>query len=236
MTTAAAAWRRDRAFYITMSILVVVSVLAGFARTYFLRPYFWPNTLPPYIHVHGAAFTTWIALFAVQIVLIASRRTDVHRRLGWVAAGLAALMIPVALTAAVFSGQRNVLAGNVTGARIFLAVPVFSMIAFLILAGAAVYYRQRPETHKRLMLLATINILDAAIARWPLAFISSTTWMYYVVTDLFIVAAVVYDYASRRRLYAAYAWGGLLVIGMQAGRELIGRTAAWQSFARLIVG
>ena len=118
MTTAAAAWRRDRAFYITMSILVVVSVLAGFARTYFLRPYFWPNTLPPYIHVHGAAFTTWIALFAVQIALIASRRTDVHRRLGWVAAGLAALMIPIALTAAVLSGQRNVSAGNVTGPSI----------------------------------------------------------------------------------------------------------------------
>jgi hypothetical protein len=86
------------------------------------------------------------------------------------------------------------------------------------------------------MLLATINVLDAAVARWPLAFISSTTWTYYVVTDLFIVAAIAYDGVSRRRLHATYAWGGLLVIGMQVSRELIGRTAAWQSFARLIVG
>jgi hypothetical protein len=231
-----AAWRRDRTFYIAMALAVVASVFAGFARTYFLRPYFWPNSLAPYIHVHGAAFTTWIALFVAQVVLIATRRTDVHRRLGWVAAGLAALMIPIALTTAVLSGQRNVAAGNAAGARIFFAVPVFSMITFLILTAAAVYCRQRPETHKRLMLLATINILDAAIARWPLALIASTAWTYYVVTDLFIVAAIAYDYASRKRLYAAYVWGGLLVVGMQAGRELIGRTAMWQSFARLIVG
>lgn len=234
MTTAA--WRRDRAFYLTMSIAVVVSVFAGFARTYFLRPYFWPNALPPYLHLHGAVFTTWIALFAVQVGLIASRRTDMHRRLGWVAAVLATLMIPIALTAAVLSGQRDVTQGNAAAARIFLAVPVFSMITFLILTAAAVYYRDRPETHKRLMLLATINIVDAAIARWPLAFISSTTWMYYVVTDLFIVAAIVYDGAARRRLYPAYVWGGLLVAGMQVGRELIGQTAMWQSFARLIIG
>src|SRR5690349_20387909 len=133
-----AAWRRDRAFYITMSLAVVVSVFAGFARTYFLRPYFWPSSLAPYIHVHGAAFTTWIALFAVQVALIATRRTDRHRRLGWVAAGLAALMIPIALTTAVLSGQRNVAAGNVTGARTFLAVPIFSMAAFMILIAAAV--------------------------------------------------------------------------------------------------
>ena len=231
-----AAWRRDRTFYIAMAVAVVVSVFAGFARTYFLRPYFWPNTLPPYIHVHGAAFTTWIALFVVQIVLIASHRTDVHRTLGWVAAGLAALMIPIALTAAVLSGQRNVAAGNAAGARIFLAVPVFSMITFLMLTAAALYYRRRPETHKRLMLLATINILDAAIARWPLAFISSTAWGYYVITDLFIVAAIAYDYGARKRLFAAYVWGGLLVVAMQVGRELIGHTAAWQSFAALIVG
>jgi len=231
-----AAWRRDRTFYIAMSLAAVVSVFAGFARTYFLRPYFWPNTLPAYIHLHGAAFTTWIALFVVQTVLIASRRTDIHRWLGWLAAGLAALMIPIALTAAVLSGQRNVASGNVTEARIFLAIPIFSMITFLILTAAAVYYRRRPETHKRLMLLATINILDAAVARWPLAFISSTTWTYYVVTDLFIVAAITYDGVSQRRLHATYAWGGLLVIGMQVSRELIGRTAAWQSFAQMIVG
>ena len=234
MTTAA--WRRDRAFYLAMSLAVVVSVLAGFARTYFLRPYFWPNTLPFYIHVHGAAFTTWVALFAVQTVLIASRRTDVHRRLGWVAAGLASLMIPIALNAAIVSGQRNVASGNVAGARTFLAVPVFSMIVFLILTASAVYYRRRPEIHKRLMLLATINILDAAVARWPLAFIASSSWAYYAVTDLFIVAAIAYDAWSKKRISPAYVWGGLLIVAAQVARELIGRTGAWHAFAQLVIG
>jgi len=35
---------------------------------------------------------------------------------------------------------------------------------FPILVRAAFYYRRQPDIHKRLMLVATISILDAAIA------------------------------------------------------------------------
>ncbi len=64
--------------------------------------------------------------------------------------------------------------------------------------AAAIRLRRDPQTHKRLMLLATISILDAAVARLPFAFLRSSTWNYIPTTDVFLVAAILYDVASRR--------------------------------------
>lgn len=234
MTTTA--WRRDRSFYAMMALALIAAVFAGFARTYYMRSRFQTSDLPLYLRLHGLVFTTWIGLFAAQIGLVAVRRTDLHRRLGWAGAVLAALMVPVALTAAILSGHREVLAGSVDESLTFFAVPVFSITVFLILIASALYNRHRPDTHKRLMLLATISIVDAAVARWPLAFVSASAWGYYALTDLFIVAAITYDLASRRRVMGAYVWGGLLVVSAQLVRELVGPTAVWHAFARRVIG
>jgi len=96
--------------------------------------------------------------------------------------------------------------------------------------------RRQLAEHKRLMLLATLTILDAATARWPVGFIQSTKWGYYVAADAIILGAVFYDTLLHKRLSRAFVWGVPLVIGAQIAREVIGATALWKSFARLIVG
>jgi hypothetical protein len=226
----------DRAFYVGMSLAAVATVFAGFARTYFLRSHFWPTPLPLYLHVHGLVFTAWIALFVAQTMLIATRRTDIHRRLGWAVASLAVVMVAAAVTAAILSGRRDVAAGHEDAALTFLTTPLLSMLVFLVLAAAAVYHRRRPEIHKRLMLLATISILDAAVARWPIALVSATPWAYFVLTDVFIVIAAAYDLSSRKRVHPVYMWAGLLVLAGQFSRDIVGRTAAWHAFGRHLIG
>jgi hypothetical protein len=110
------------------------------------------------------------------------------------------------------------------------------MMVFVVLVGSALYYRRRPETHKRLMLLATISILDAATARWPFTFVTASTWAYYVTADIFMLAAVTYDLISRRRVHPANIWGGLFVVVAQILRDVVGRTSTWHAFARLVLG
>ena len=229
-------WRADRVFYTSISIAVVGAVFAGFARTYYLRASFEPIPLPLYLQIHGFAFTTWVGLFLAQTTLVAAGRTDIHRRLGWAGAALAVLMVVAALSAAIFSGHREVLAGHADQARTFLAVPIFSMLVFPVLVASAVYYRRYPETHKRLMLLATLSIIDAAVARWPIAWIATTWWAYYALADVFVAFAIGYDIVARRRVHPAYIWGGLLIVGAQGVRELVGPTAAWHTFARALIG
>jgi hypothetical protein len=226
----------DRAFYTGMSLAAVVTVFAGFAPTYFLRSRFQTTTLPLYLQVHGLVFTTWIALFVAQTTLVAVRRTDIHRRLGWAVASLAVVMVVAAITAAILSGRRDVAAGHEDAALTFLTTPLLSMLVFAILIAAAIRSRRTPQTHKRLMLLATIGILYAAVARWPIALVSATPWAYYSLTDGFILIAAAYDLSSRKRVHPAYLWGGLLMVAAQVSRDLVGRTAAWHAVAHLLIG
>ena len=79
--------RRERLFYTGMAAAFVITVFAGFSRTWFLRPMFHPEPLIPLIYVHGFIFTLWIALLLTQTTLIATKRTRTHMRLG-VAGGL----------------------------------------------------------------------------------------------------------------------------------------------------
>jgi hypothetical protein len=225
----------DRVFYTSMAIAVFAVVFVGFAPTYYLRLHFQTTPLPLYLHLHGLAFTAWIGLFAAQTMLVAARRIDVHRRFGWAGAALAVVMVVVAITAAILSGRRAVAAGHEDEALTFLTTPFLAMVVFTILVGGAIYYRRRTETHKRLMLLATISLLDAAVARWPIDFVATSAWALYVLTDLFIVAAVLYDLASRRRVHPVYLWGSALILAGQSLRTVIGQTEMWHAIARAIL-
>lgn len=225
--------RPDRLFYTGMATAFALVVLVGFARTYYLRPRFVADGLPLYLHLHGAVFTAWIALLVVQTTLVAAHRTPLHRIVGWVGAGLAALVVIVGVTTAIVFGRGTIEAGFGDEVRAFLTTPFFSMTCFVILVAAAIVSRTRPQTHKRLMLLATINLLDAPIARWPGAPGSTAVYM---LVDLFIVAGILYDLATRRRVDPAYLWGGALVVAGQVLRDPVGQTATWNAIARAIIG
>ena len=229
--------RQDQHIYYTgMSLIMAAVVFAGFAQTYFLRSYFQPQPLSLLVKLHGLVFTAWIVLFIVQTSLVAWRRTDIHRRLGWGGAALAEAMIVVAWLTSLAAVRHAVIVGDAEAARAFFAIPISDIIVFATFVGTAIVYRRESGTHKRLMLLATLTILDAAVQRWPLHFIQTTKWGYYIVLDAIILTVAAYDTLLHRRLARSYAWGGILIIGSHIVRELIGRTSAWQSVARIFVG
>ena len=93
--------RRERLFYTGMAIAVVITVFAGFARTYYLRPYFGTPSLTPLLQLHGIIFTSWLVLLLTQTSLVAANRTDIHRRLGMAGAVIAVLMVLVGSATAI---------------------------------------------------------------------------------------------------------------------------------------
>ena len=85
--------RTERGFYLCMMAVISAALLLGFAQSVFLRPWF-PDvkTAPePYFYFHGLVMFAWMALFTMQVVLVAARRPATHRTLG--IAGVA--MVPV---------------------------------------------------------------------------------------------------------------------------------------------
>lgn len=223
---------KDRAFYTGMSLAVIASVFRGFARSYFFRSQYFSTPLAPIAKVHGAIFVSWTVLFLVQTVLVSRRRTDLHRRLGVVGGVLAGAMVAAGTMIAITALRYEFAHGNLR-ALSFFAIPIGDMLVFPTLVVAAFIWRRQPEAHKRLMLLATIDILNAAVARWPLAIMAKGPVAFFAVTDLFIVAGLVFDAVSRRRVHPAYVWGGLLIVGSQIMRVAVWHTAGWIAFARL---
>lgn len=227
-------WKNDRVFYTVMSLAFMAAVFIGFARTYYLKGYYQAPSLTLLVHTHGLVFTSWILLFITQTALIAKKRVALHRRLGVLGAVLAGLLVILGVTTAIVAARRNFAAGD-QGALGFLAFPFGDMLAFAILVTMGIYYRRQTETHKRLLLLATIAILDAAFSRWPLAMMSAGPLAWFGLTDLLILAGIVYDLISRRRVHPVYLWGGLLLIASQFLRLALAGTSVWRAFARLLV-
>jgi hypothetical protein len=219
-----------------MAIVAIGIVFAGFSRTYYLKGLFGRPPLSPLAHLHGFLFTSWILLLLVQVSLVAANRTDIHRRLGVAGGVLAALMICAGTMMGINSARHGFSRQPAGSALRFLAIPLFDMLVFAILVAAALYYRRQPQTHKRLMLLATITLLPAAIARLPFAFIrASGPLAFFGLADLLLLACVIYDTATHRRLHPAYLWGGLLLVASHPLRILIGGTSAWLAFAHWLI-
>jgi hypothetical protein len=223
-----ASLQNDRLFYSGMAVAMILTVFVGFAQSYFLKSYFGGRPLGMLVHVHGAASTAWLLLFFTQTALVAARRTDIHRKLGLAGAALAVvlLILGIATAIAAFRAGRTPPGWD---PRSHLVMPFWTIGTFALFVGIAIIYRKQPETHKRLMLLATIAMLTPAIGRLPI--ISGLGYgVYFAIQDLFVLAGVVYDFASRRRVHPAYIWGGLFIIIMQPMRLFISQTPLWLAF------
>jgi hypothetical protein len=222
--------RIERLFFAGMALLILASVFVGFARTYYLAGVFGaplPNKL---IHVHGAVFSLWIVLLLVQTSLVTAGRVDLHRRLGVLGFGLACLMVILGLWAATDSLHRGNGFLGATAAT-FYVIPVTDVLTFAGLVFAAFRARFQPAAHKRLIIIATIALLGAAIARWPLAMFHRSPVMIDVFSYIFLLLLVGYDLWSLRRIHRATLWAGALLIVVHTLRMPFAGTALWQGFA-----
>ena len=226
----------DRRLYILAAILTPLIVLAGFARTYYLKPFFnTPDLAGRIVHLHGIVMTAWVLLFITQISLVATRRTKIHKRLGVLGGVLAALVVIVGVLTALYAAARDASPGP--PALSFLIIPLGDMLIFSILIGLALYFRRKLDVHKRLMLLAAINLLTPAIARIPLDFIiNGGPLVFFGLTDLCLLACVAFDTFKHRSLHPVFLWGTVFVIAMQPLRLLLSGTDDWMGFAAALVG
>lgn len=228
---------RDRRLYIWFAIFMPIIVLAGFARTYYLKGFFGNPPLPGLlVQVHGLVMTSWVILFIAQVSLVARRRTRTHQRLGVLGAVLAGAVVVVGVATAIAAAARGASPGP--PALQFLVIPLGDMLVFAILIGTALYFRRsRLDIHRRLMLLAAVNLLPPAIVRIPLHFIETGgPLVFFGLTDLCLLACVAFDTAKNRRLHPVFLWGALLFVASQPLRLMLAGTDLWLRFATALVG
>lgn len=222
-----------------MAVALGLTVFAGFARTYYLRIFAGGPTATlsgaPFsglVHAHGVLFTCWVLLFITQTALVSARRVAVHRRLGVAGGVLAAAMVVVGTWLAIAAAARGAAPPGVDPLA-FLAMPLFDMVLFASFVTAALVLRRDKETHKRLMIMAYVSIMVAAVARLP-GVLALGPPAFTGVAFLFVAAGATYDFFSRGRVHRAWLWGGAIFLVSMPVRLLLSGTAAWRAFAETV--
>jgi len=223
--------RRHPAFFPAMSSLLIVLVFLGFAPTYYLRPIA-AGPIPGYLHVHGAAMTMWFLLLFVQTALIATRRRALHRRLG--IAGVCIAVVIVVLNPLVVAWSvPHLMAGNGSTELTALIVVGDLLVVgtFLVLVGLAIRWRRYPETHSRMLLLASLAVSGPALGRFSIS-LTGTPLPGLIALMVLPLLVVVHDGVMMKRVHPASAWGAAAIIGSLVISIAIANTAAGGAIVR----
>ena len=224
---------RHRAFFASMSALLIACVFLGFAPTYYLRPAT-ATPIPAYLHVHGAAMTTWFLLLLAQSVLIASGRRDIHRKTGVAGVAVAAVILVLNPVVVVRSVAHGLAEGSpIQLVSLIVIADLLLMVLFALLAGLAIHWRRYPETHSRLLLLASIAVASPALGRLALSTLG--TPIPGVLGQMVLALLVVgHDLKMCRRVHPASAWGAAGIIATLLFSIAISNVEAAQSAVRAL--
>lgn len=239
LSTRTSAASFDR-FYAGMAWLLVLVAFAGFAPRSIAIVSGKMAVPPLVVHLHAAVMASWVSLLAVQATLSLAGRMDLHRKFGLASLAVGPLVL-IALLAVTIVRQNDA-AGTP-------AAPIVNNILFVQIRAIVLFptffiwalrtRRTDPGTHKRMMLLATLMLLDAALARM--------TWLPdnefprdYLAIHLYLLAllvpALLYDLIRQRRIHRAWIWGLGLMLPWVVATEFVWGSAWWRNFGPKIVG
>lgn len=210
--------------YPALALAISLTAFAGFAFTY-LGPLA-SGTYPEVswaVHAHGIVYLAWCVFLPVQATL-ARRAFKAHRALGLCSLGLAAAMAFLGFLVIGVKVQQA-LAGEGPAFWKMSGIPIAAgLVMFLGLYVAALLNRHRPDWHKRLMISAASVVIAAGAWRVWVGVFGMHDWAMpasLASTKLFILAGMIHDFATRRRVHPAW-WVGLGVsIAVEAGSIMV---------------
>ena len=244
----------DRWIYVCMAGLFLATALVGFIPDSLgvladvkagHRP-----SLPPILHAHALLMGSWLLLLLMQTTLVALGRTAQHRKLGLIAALLAPLIVVVmvflvkATWSMVAARPPSAMAPDALKAlkadlsnTLLEQIRIAPLFAGLI-AWALLARRTDAETHKRLMILATVLPLPAAIDRmdWLPATLPEHPASIHLYTLLWLLPVLVYDVLRRGRIHRAYVIGLALNVPFVIVSNVLWGSSWWFAAAPRLVG
>ena len=228
----------DHRFFSIMSVITSVTIVAGFWHTYLPKILSGTPALPPIIHVHAAIFTSWLAFYVMQTTLVLNGKTAIHRRLGIAGVVLAALMVVIGTATAITVtrlGHRGIPGVEFPDPAGFLLLNLNAVFVFAILVAAGWYFRRNAQTHKRLMLMATMSgLVGPGASRLPFA--SGKPPVIALLVLGFLFTGPIYDLVTRRRVHAAYLWSvPLAFLAVPPIVAQLSASTAWQRIAAMLL-
>lgn len=237
----------EHRFYVAVGILVGLICIVGFGPS-IIEPAGRNVPLPmtALVATHSIAGSTFVLLFVVQTILIATGRTSTHRRLGVVGLLAGIVFVVSGVLTNVEEARRGfdlsgdlVRRGTVVDPAFILA-PANGFGLFAVLLGAGVWYRRRPDVHKRLMALTLLGgIVGAPIAHlvghYPALQVGGSVLA--PLSNLVLLSLVpIHDRLTMGRIHPVSLWGA---IGSFAWLflffTLVAPTSMWRTFTLWVI-
>jgi hypothetical protein len=235
ISTPTIAISRDRWFFTGITLAMAATAFAGFAPSFYLRSASYAGPpLTPLVTFHATLMTVWLLAGVLQSSLILAGNRALHRTLGWLFATLAVAIVVSGPLVGLATIRRGAVPPGLTPEQFFV-LPMAGALMFAIFVGLGVWLRNNPQAHKRLMLLATISVMDAAVARMP-GMLEAGPIAFFAGANLFIVAGILYDLIARGRAHPVWIWGGAAIVVSQVLRLMLASTEVWATFVRYLVG
>jgi hypothetical protein len=209
--------RRRPRIYLYLAVVGVAAALGGFATTFFAPLLRGTFAAPVAVYVHGAFLFGWVAFVVSQSMLIHRARLPYHRMAGWGGTALAAAVVVSTLAAALYASRRMTAEGDAPEANAQLLVILVDMAVFAALIGFAIRNRKQPEIHRRLMILALLQVLAPAWFRFRHYFPEVDNPMIIfalLLPDSLILIAAIYDRFQIGRVHPVYFYvgGGMFLL------------------------
>ena len=233
--------RSERIFYLSMMAALVALDVWGFAHSFYFRTVLTPPGTyldrPDWMRwafmIHGVLFTCWIALFATQTVLIGSKRLPLHKQIGQAITPLYVAIVVYGLFVG-WLGARHGFHDVPFDSVTFSALPWFVILGFGWMVWAGINERKDPQRHKRLMLLGTILLSDAGIARVAFFHAFLPDWL--DPTVFMLIPLILWDVGTLGRVHRTTVKGGLLVAAALLLSVPIGMTKPWHAVVETLIG
>ena len=226
--TRSASKRADDIFFTTMSFVMLAIILIGFAPSYYLKGAVLAHLPSLLVHLHGAVFSSWIVLFVVQSCLVSAGNIRLHRKLGVLGSVLAVLMVVLGILAVFGALRRGAVLPSFYTPASFLVENVMGMVIFGIYIAIAIWRRNNPAVHKRLLLIANAMLMSPALGRMTFPVILHYPFLVGVIPVAMVASIFVFDLFTRKRLLAVTAVGGLLFMAFPPIAGNVARTGLAQ--------
>ena len=218
-----------------MSLVTTALVLWGFSRTVNGSLFHGNPPRPLLLWIHAAAFSTWMLFFIAQSALVLAGKVSVHRLLGRFGAGLAAVMVVLGFMTAVVMASFDAVVLHQSGTDAFLAIPFADIIMFGSCMAMAIYWRRKPEYHRRLVFMATCLLMDAPLDRFDFMFDHNLS---FPALDSLILLGMMRDWLVDKRVSKVYLYvlPALIIVQTLAMYAWRANPPSWQVITRSILG
>lgn len=210
----------DHRFFIVTAFLMAAIVVSGFSLQLAMgRSTF---RAPLLLHAHALVFFGWTTFYVLQVALAGTQSRTLHRRLGWVGAGWAALMVVLGTVMTVGMIRRGATPFFFQPAY-FLVMNVMSVVTFAGLVAAGIALRRRTAWHRRLLFCGMAVVIGPAFGRllpMPLL-VPHAGWAVFAALMLLPSAGLVADLRRRGRVHPAWWWGMGTITAAQVATSLI---------------